>query len=68
MNFCQEKTSAGSMPRGKKGKLKKMEKYKDQDEAEKELRMQVLGVGFDSEAFLIHLFDFLAHGISIDLV
>lgn len=46
------------MPRGKKSKLMKIkEKYKDQDETEKELRMQLLGVGL-SKNLLFYLLKF----------
>jgi hypothetical protein len=32
------------MPRGKRGKLKKLEKYKDQDEDERKMKLKLLGV------------------------
>jgi hypothetical protein len=44
------------VPRGKKGKLKKMkEKYADQDDEERELRMEILKVCFGRRKVLASL-------------
>ncbi|XP_065371069.1 ribosome quality control complex subunit NEMF homolog [Calliphora vicina] len=43
MDDCQSKNSSQAVKRGQKGKLKKIKaKYKDQDEEERQLRMQIL--------------------------
>lgn len=44
-NKDSKKTQSATPSRGKKGKSKKIkEKYADQDEEERELRMELLGV------------------------
>jgi hypothetical protein len=51
--------------RGKKGKLKKMkEKYKDQDEEERQLKMQILQVTY-SPNLLLQLFQCCGSGMFI---
>lgn len=58
-NVFVAKPSGGKMSRGQKGKLKKMkEKYADQDEEERSIRMALLAVSTNFSALLVYMSSF----------